>query len=386
MMDFFINHIGWFVGIFFIGLFAVVGYYADKKEQTEKKEQSSAINKEQENNSNNNVKTYSNNSDQGSNENINDSVLENYVINDNIVTEKTENLPDFGDNFIYTESPKENEKENIDYSINVDGTNNTNESQSDLSGLEWDGSSETENINTNLETINELQIQNNTTPNDFENVQAINNTTIDNNETKDTVAQTINDTNTTIDNTIENNQQNTIQEFNDSNINNNINENNANYMLTPENTITENVSAFEEVNMTLDDLEKSNIDITNDSLGVTTSDEGLIEDYDDEYEENEQQNINEINNTQFNSNEANDIYNVETEQENESNTEQESNINNVFETEIENDTNNNEDKEKKEIIDNIVFQDDVQESVPEFENNNSIDLYDDSISDDIWKF
>lgn len=380
MMDFFINHIGWFVGIFFIGLFAVVGYYAEKKEQ------SSAINKEQENNSNNNVKTYSNNSDQGSNENINDSVLENYVINDNIVTEKTENLPDFGDNFIYTESPKENEKENIDYSINVDGTNNTNESQSDLSGLEWDGSSETENINTNLETINELQIQNNTTPNDFENVQAINNTTIDNNETKDTVAQTINDTNTTIDNTIENNQQNTIQEFNDSNINNNINENNANYTLTPENTITENVSAFEEVNMTLDDLEKSNIDITNDSLGVTTSDEGLIEDYDDEYEENEQQNINEINNTQFNSNEANDIYNVETEQENESNTEQESNINNVFETEIENDTNNNEDKEKKEIIDNIVFQDDVQESVPEFENNNSIDLYDDSISDDIWKF
>ena len=371
-MDFFINHIGWFVGIFFIGLFAIVGYYADKKEQSEQKNKKNDIDSLN-NDEVNDTKSTSNS----------ESFIENYTIDNQNPTKTMENTPQFGDDdFIYKEDKNETNNESVDYSINVDGTNDISNMENNFKELEWNDN-EVDNAKDYSETYETSASGNN--ENIIKNIPEYN--LIDNNDTVDMheINSSINDENINQQekNINEQDEKNNAYDIeNTSNININKNE-------IPTNIVTDGFSTVEDIHMTLDDLENKNeLDVTNDSLGVTASDDGYVDDYNEEYEfDNEVSDENE-NLTSININD--ELHDTEK-QIDISEEKIKEDIN-----EIDNQTTAEEkDASKNDEIENdftnkSIFPTENSQAIPEITSNeninNSLDLYDDNTSDDIWKF
>ena len=215
-MSFFINHIGWFVGLFFIVLFAVVGYYADKKEhENDSRKVDNNLNKVSNENDVSDLYAIKNDDNQAviDQENIEQS---DFVQDDGAgvdsVSDGVNSIEGFYDGL---DAGTDFVSESNDYSINVDGSNNFNSNES-ISDLEWTGSDDSVKVTTPVGDVKEAVISEEVAP-------------------------------------IEDVKEN--------------------------GSIVDNSLSFESINMTFEDLERKDVDIINDSMGVTNSDDGFISDY-----------------------------------------------------------------------------------------------------------
>lgn len=142
VINFFISHIGWFVGAFFIALFAIVGYFADKKD---KESNSKKVDDKNNNVTNNDVSDiYSINNNSVESASVSQDKTENVapVVQESVSTKNSNVVPMGGVDSIEgfydgLDVSTEESTEPADYSINVDGSNNFENNSSDL---EWSGS------------------------------------------------------------------------------------------------------------------------------------------------------------------------------------------------------------------------------------------------------